>query len=155
MNTVVLVCALIGLACLFQLWLMRHLSIAAQPYRLEIARGIRRLRELNAPDWLIEMWETVADRALFRPGMLRAMILGMMNRKRREEARRMLDELRKLPREIRDVHDAMDKNLALVVVMMSPLTALVMAVFSVAHSHAVSISRVAPGRDVRGFVLAK
>lgn len=155
MNVIVLICALIGIACLAQLWMMRHLSIAAQPYRLEIARGIRRLRELNAPDWLIEMWEAVADRALFRPGMLRAVILGMMNRKRREEARRMLAELRKLPREIRDVHDAMDKSLAVVVLMMSPLTALFMATLAIARSHTVSISRVAPGRDVRGFVLAK
>ncbi|RME84614.1 MAG: hypothetical protein D6771_04325, partial [Zetaproteobacteria bacterium] len=115
----------------------------------------RRLRKLGAPNWLIEMWESVADHALFRPGLLRAALWAMRHRKYRQEARRVLIKIRKLPREIREVHDAMDKNLAIVMLMMSPFTTLLMALFSVVRSHALSISRLAPGRDVRGFVLAK
>ncbi len=154
MNAIVLFSVAVGLVCAFQLWLLRHLSIAAQPHRMEIARGIRRLHELGAPAWLIEAWETAADRALFRPGLLRIVVLRLRTRKHREEARRMLAKLRELPREIRDVHDEMDKHLAVVLALMSPFTAFVLAFYALVHAHALSISRIAPGRDVRGFVLA-
>lgn len=125
---------------------------ARHPYRMEIAGRFADLRSRKAPQWLLDFWMLPMQKSLFNHGELKWVLLFAMLKKQKMSAvvHQVHRDIAKLPPEIREIHDKMDRAFAIHLMLSSPYFSFFLGLFAILFLGTVELAKIIPAREARG-----
>ena len=143
------------IALLLHVVLMRKLNHARDPYRMALAGRFHELKSAGAPDWLLDFWMTAMGRGTFSHGKLKWALLVYVARsgKLKETIDGVQHKVNRLPQNLREIHDHMDRDLAILLLLSSPYFTPLLFVVTLFVKGSVELTKIVPARDARGSLL--
>jgi len=137
--------------------LMRKINHARNPYRMAIAGRFHELKKAGAPDWLLDFWMLVMGEACFSNGQLKWAILVSMfaPKSLRRRVLSIKHQVNRLPSEIREIHDHMDRDCAILLLLSSPYFSVLLISLTLIHRGTIELTRIVPARDARGELVLR
>jgi len=143
------------IALLLHVTIMRKVNHARYPYRMELYGRFHQLQEADAPDWLIDFWINAIDKASFTHGRLKWGLLAayLYRSQVRAKVKEIQRGVSRLDPKVKEIHDRMDRDLAIILLLSSPYFATIGILVSIVVFGTIELARIVPAREARGQLI--
>jgi len=137
---------------IMHVFVIRQINRARDPFRMSLAGRFHKLKESDAPDWLLDFWMVVFSDATFSHGHLKWGILYYLVKPSglKTKVESFQKKINKLPPELKEIHDQMDRDFAILLLLSSPYFSIILLFFTLIVQGTVELAKVIPARDARG-----
>jgi len=135
----------------FHMILIRQVNHAREPLRLAMAGRFNQLCQADAPAWLLDFWTYAMGDPSCAHGRLKwAMLVRLvLPVKLMKRVHAFKHDVNKLDPKLKEIHDHMDRDLAIVLLLSSPYFSTLLVMFALLFKGTVELARLVPEREAR------